>query len=115
MCSRGMVVHCSSRLGAAVAVQAAEIARGEGVFAKPALERAKAVHHSDGVMSHSFNCRPLSRYDSKPKTTVRRVWHYDPVNECNNARLAPSRMQRLNSQEHHDGAGIGAFATELKL
>jgi hypothetical protein len=44
-------------LGAAVAVQAAEIPCGEGVFAKLALERAEAVHHFDGVMSHSFNCR----------------------------------------------------------
>jgi len=60
MCDRGVLVHCPSRLGAAVAVQAAEIPCGEGVFTKLALERAKAVHHFDGVMSHSFNCSPLS-------------------------------------------------------
>jgi hypothetical protein len=45
MCDRGVLVHCPSRLGAAVAVQAAEIPCGEGVFTKLALERAKAVHH----------------------------------------------------------------------
>jgi hypothetical protein len=43
MCSRGVLVHCPSRLGAAVA--AAEMPCGEGVFTKLALERAKAVHH----------------------------------------------------------------------
>jgi hypothetical protein len=67
MCSRGVLVHCPSRLGAAVAVLAAELPSGDGVFTKWALERAKAVHHFDGVMSHSFNCSSLSRYDSELK------------------------------------------------
>ena len=60
MCSRGVLLPCPSRLDAAVAVQTAEIPCGEGVFTKLALERAKAVHHFDRVMSHSFSCRPLS-------------------------------------------------------
>ena len=52
MCSGGVLVHCPSRLGAAVAVLAAELLCGDGVFTEWTLERAKAVHHSDGVMSH---------------------------------------------------------------
>jgi hypothetical protein len=68
MCSRGVLVHRPSRLGAAVAVQAAKIPCGEGVFTKLALERAKAVHHLDGVMSHSSNCSPSSLYDPELKT-----------------------------------------------
>ena len=60
MCSRGVLVHRPSRLGAAVAILAAEIPCGDEVFAKSALERAKAAHHLDGVMSHSFNCRRSS-------------------------------------------------------
>jgi len=71
VCSRGVLVHCPSRLGAAVAVQAAEIPCGEGVFTKLALERAKAVHHLDGVMSHSFNCRLSSLCDPELKNTAR--------------------------------------------
>ena len=62
-----MLVHCPSRLGAAAAVSAAEFRRGDGVFATLARERDQAVHHLDGVMSHSFNSSPLSRYDSEPK------------------------------------------------
>jgi hypothetical protein len=53
MCSRGVIVHYSSRLGAAVAVLSAELPRGDGVFTEWTLELAKAVHHFDGVMSHS--------------------------------------------------------------
>jgi hypothetical protein len=67
MCSRGVLVHCLGRLGAAAAVLAAELQCGDGVFTKRALEGDKAVHHFDGVMSHSFNCSLLSRYDSEPK------------------------------------------------
>jgi hypothetical protein len=36
-----------------------------------AREHAKAVHHFDGVMPHSFDCRPSSLYDSELKTTAR--------------------------------------------
>ena len=71
MFGRGVLVHCPSRLGAAVAVQAAEIPCGEGVFTKLALERAKAVHHFDGVMSHNSNCRLSSLCNSELKTTAR--------------------------------------------
>jgi hypothetical protein len=61
MCSRGVLVHCPSRLGAAVAVEAVEVPCGDGVLTEWALERAKAVHHFDGVISHSFNSSPLSQ------------------------------------------------------
>jgi hypothetical protein len=81
MCSRGVLVHCPSRLGAAVAVQAAEIPCGEGFLTKSAREHAKAVHHCDGVMSHSYNCRSSSLYDPELKTTAR--------HERNGGRLAP--------------------------
>jgi hypothetical protein len=56
MRSRGVVVHRPGRLGTAVAVLGAELLRGDGVFTEWTLERAKAVHHCDGVMSHNFNC-----------------------------------------------------------
>ena len=67
MCSRRVLVHRLGRLGAAAAVLAAELPCGDGVSTKGAFERAKAVHHCDGVMSHSFNCSRLSRYDSELK------------------------------------------------
>ena len=67
VCSRGVLVHCPSRLGAAVAVQAAEIPCSDGVSTKSALEYAKAVHHFDVVMSHSFNCRLSSLYKLRTK------------------------------------------------
>ncbi len=57
MCSRGMLVHCPSRLCAAPTVLAIELHCGDGVFAKAAFELGKAIHLFDGVMSHSFNCR----------------------------------------------------------
>jgi len=49
MCGRGVLVHCPSRLGAAVPVMTAEITRGDRVLTKWTLERAKTVHHCDGV------------------------------------------------------------------
>jgi len=55
MLSRGVLIHCLGRLGAAVAVLAAELLCGDGVLAERALEQAKAVHHFDGVMSHIFS------------------------------------------------------------
>jgi hypothetical protein len=67
MCSHGVLVHGPSRLGAAVAVQAAELLRGDRMFTKWTLKRAKAIHHRDGVMSHNFKCSRLSAYDSKLK------------------------------------------------
>ena len=39
---------------------APELPCGDGVFTDRALEDGKAVHHFDGVMSHSFNRSPLS-------------------------------------------------------
>jgi 3-oxoacyl-ACP reductase-like protein len=71
MFSRGVLVHCPSRLGAAVAVQAAEMPCGDRVFTKSACEHAKAAHQPDGVMSHNFNCRLSSLGNSELKTTAR--------------------------------------------
>jgi hypothetical protein len=53
MRSRGVLVHCPSRLGAAATVLAVELPCGDGVFAEWALENGKAIHHFDAVMSHS--------------------------------------------------------------
>jgi len=60
MCSLGVLVHCPRRLGATVAVLAAEVQCGDGVFAMPARECNQAADHSDGVMSHNFKCSPIS-------------------------------------------------------
>ena len=67
MCSPRVVVHYLSRLGAAAAVLAAELLCADGVFTKRALECRNAIHHFDAVMSHSLNCRPLSKYHSELK------------------------------------------------
>ena len=67
MCNHAVLIHCPSRLSTGVAVLAAELPRGDGVFAKWTLERPKAVHHCDGVMPHNFNYSRLFRYDSEPK------------------------------------------------
>ena len=67
MCSRGMLVHCPSRLSAALTVLAIELHCGDEVFAKSALELGKAIHLFDGVNSHSFNCRRSPWYDSELK------------------------------------------------
>jgi hypothetical protein len=67
MCSRGVLVHCPGRLGAAAAVLAAELQCGDGVFTAWAHERSQTVDHFDGVMSHSFKYSRLSRYDSELK------------------------------------------------
>ena len=55
MCSRGVLVHYSSRLGAATPVLVVEVPRGDGVSAKRTLELAKALHHRNGVMSHNLS------------------------------------------------------------
>jgi hypothetical protein len=60
MCSRGMFVHRPCRLGAAVAILTAELSCGDQVLAEWALERRKAIHHLDAVMSHIFNCSLVS-------------------------------------------------------
>ena len=67
MCRRGVLVHYLSRLGAATAVLAAKLPRGDGVFTKQALERAKTLHHRDGVMSHTLKCSRISQYESELK------------------------------------------------
>lgn len=67
MRSRGVLVHCPSRLGAAAAVLVAELQCSDRVLTQWALERGKTVHPLDGVMSHSFHCSCLSRYDSELK------------------------------------------------
>jgi hypothetical protein len=53
MRSGGVLVHRSAHLGAAASVLVTELLCGDGVFTKGALERGKAVHRFDGVMSHS--------------------------------------------------------------
>ena len=77
-----MLVHYLSRLGATIAVLAAELPCGDGVSTKWALERAKTSHHCDGVMSHSFKCSRLSRYDFELKLPsqlfVRNQTHSQP-------------------------------------
>jgi hypothetical protein len=70
MLCRGVLVHCPSRLGATVTVLAAELPCGDGMFTKRTLERAKTVHHFDGVISHSFKSSRLSCYHSETKVTV---------------------------------------------
>ena len=65
MCHRGVLVHCPSRLGAAATVLAAKLPCGDGVFTKWALELGEAVHHFDGVMSHSFIVGAHLWYDSE--------------------------------------------------
>ena len=67
MCSCGVLVHRPGRLSAAAAVLAAELLCANGVFTKRTLERTKAVHHFDRVMSHSFKCSRLSPHDSELK------------------------------------------------
>jgi hypothetical protein len=64
MCSRGVLVHYLGRLGATTAVLAAELPCGDGVSTKWALERAKTLHHCDGVMSHSSRVVAILGYDS---------------------------------------------------
>jgi hypothetical protein len=67
MFSRIMFVHCPSCLGSAAAVLSAEVQCRDRVFATLACERSHAIHHFDGVMSHSFKSSPLSRDGSEPK------------------------------------------------
>jgi len=67
MCSRGVFVHCPSCLGSAAAVLSAEVHCHDGVFATLACERGQAIHHFDGVMSHSFKSSPLSVTSAEPK------------------------------------------------
>ena len=89
MCSYGVLIHYPSRLRAAVAVLAAELQCGDGVFTKWTPEHAKAVHLFDGVMSHSFKCSRLCRYDSELKSPLSQV-----VNEIASGGRPP--YNRLN-------------------
>lgn len=57
---RGVFVHHLGSLRAAATLQAAEFPCGYGVRTRYARKLAKAVHHFDVVMSHSFNCNHLS-------------------------------------------------------
>jgi hypothetical protein len=67
MCSRGMFVHRPCRLSAAVAILTAELSCGDKVLAEWALERRKAIHHLNAVMSHIFNCSLVS---GQPRTLL---------------------------------------------
>jgi hypothetical protein len=70
MHSRGMLVHCPGRLGAAAAILAAELLRGDGVFTKRALKSAEAVHQFDGVVSHAQIVVPYPHYISELKSPL---------------------------------------------
>jgi hypothetical protein len=82
-----MFVHRSSRLSATASVPAAELRGINGVFTKWALERDKAVHPLDGVMSHSFKYSHLSEYYSELKLLP-------PPFVVNQSRIQPPSMQR---------------------
>ena len=62
-----MLVHCPGRLGAAIAIVAAELLGGDGVFTKEAPKRSNVARSIDRVISHSFNCSHLSRYNLELK------------------------------------------------
>jgi hypothetical protein len=71
MCSRGVIVHGLSRLGTAVAVLAAKLSCCHGVFTEWALKLTKAVHHFDGIMSHSLKSNLFARYILQTKVILR--------------------------------------------
>ena len=73
MCSRSVLVHRPSRLGAAAPVVAAELQYCDGVLALWARERGHAIDQFDGVMSHSFKSSPLCHYDYE--TNVTKGWN----------------------------------------
>jgi hypothetical protein len=77
--SRGVIVHCPSCLGAAVPVLAAELPCSYRVFTEGTFEHAKAIHHFDGVISHSFNCSRLSRYDPELKCPSQALTHMSNI------------------------------------
>jgi hypothetical protein len=122
MCGRGVLVHCPGRLGAAATVPAAELPRCDGVLAKWALERGKAVHYFDGVMSHTFNCSCFSQDDSEPKSLSPPVkwqaWHSPPRSMRTNSDNSPidgqsggfeetgvpDRVRRLRIRDRVEGA-----------
>ena len=60
MRNRCVLIHRPRRLGAAVAVLAAELQCGDGVFTAQARERGQIVGHRDRVMSHTFKCSRFS-------------------------------------------------------
>jgi hypothetical protein len=62
-----VLVHCPGRLGAAAAVTLVKLPCRDGMFTQWALERTKAVHAFDRVISHNFKCSPLSLHDSELK------------------------------------------------
>ena len=49
-----MLIHCSCRLGTAIALGAIEIPRSDGVLTESALEGYLAIDPSRGVVAHSF-------------------------------------------------------------
>jgi hypothetical protein len=67
MCSRGVLVHCPSRLGATAPVLAAELQGRDRVLTMWACERGQTLEYCDRVMSHSFKCSRLSEQGSALK------------------------------------------------
>ena len=62
-----MLVHCLSRLGAAVTILTTKRPCRNGVFAEYTLEHAKPVHQFDCVISHNFSVVAYPTYDPKLK------------------------------------------------
>src|SRR5580658_8785188 len=95
MFSRGVLVHRLCGLGAAVAIQTAELLRGDRISAKRALEQAVALHHCDGVMPHSFKYSRLFQYEFRTKVT--------PI-------IRHERIARLRSM-HRESSGRSKAST----
>jgi len=70
MRSRSVLVHCPRRLGAAVAVLAAELQYRDGALATRAGERRQAVDQFDGVMPHSSSVVAYPGVTSNQRTKV---------------------------------------------
>jgi hypothetical protein len=69
---RGVLIHGSGRLGAAVAIIAVERESADGMLAENAFERYAAVHLFGGVVSHVFIVVPLAA-----KFRGMRCWPFD--------------------------------------
>jgi hypothetical protein len=91
MCSRGVIVHGLSRLGTAVAVLAAKLSCCHGVFTEWALKLTKAVHHFDGIMSHSLKSNLFARYILQTKVILRPMRLLKP--DCTTATDARPRSR----------------------
>ena len=94
MRSGGVLVHCFGRLSTAVSVLAAELLCGHGMLTQRALERRKAVHHLDGVVSHSSNCSRYLSDESERKSPSR-----SPKHDRRNMIADVRRVEARNSSQ----------------